>query len=122
VETSQLKIEILLRQKNIEKIIKQEEMFMANRSKEWSEDIAKKLKKKACRQQFFLSLIQDESLSLREAIQIVAKSMGNQEFSKLIDMAPSNTSRIVNPNNDIKATTLEHVLKKLGCELSVRAA
>jgi hypothetical protein len=95
---------------------------MANRSKEWSEDIAKKLKKKSYRQQFFLSLIQDEALSLREAIQIVAKSMGNIEFAKLIDMAPSNSSRVVNPSNDIKATTLEHILKKLGCELSVKAA
>jgi DNA-binding Xre family transcriptional regulator len=96
--------------------------MMANRSVEWTEDIAKKLKKKSYRQQFFLSLIEDESLSLRDAIQIVAKSMGNKEFSSLIDMAPSNTSRIVNPVNDIKATTLEHVLEKLGCQLSVKVA
>ena len=95
---------------------------MANRSKDWSEEIAKKLKKKNYRQQFFLALIEEESCSLREAIQIIAKTMGNQEFSDLIEMAPSNTSRVTNPKNDIKATTLEHILKKLGCELSVKAA
>jgi hypothetical protein len=95
---------------------------MANRSKEWSVDIAKKLKKKSYRQQFFLTLIEDECLSLREAIQVIAKSMGNKEFSLLIKMAPSNTSRVVNPKNDIKATTLEHLLSKIGCELFVRAA
>lgn len=95
---------------------------MGNRSKEWSEDIAKKLKKKNYRKQFFLTLIQEESCSLREAIQIIAKTMGNSEFSELIEMAPSNTSRVVNPKNDIKTTTLEHILNKLGCELSVRVA
>lgn len=95
---------------------------MANRSKEWSENISKKLMKKSYRRDFFLSLIEDGSVSIREAIQVVAKTMGNQEFSKLIEMAPSNTSRIVNPNNDVKTTTLEHILKKMGCELSVRAA
>jgi hypothetical protein len=95
---------------------------MANRSSEWSEDIAKKLKKKSYRQEFFVSLIEDDCLTIREAIKVIAKTMGNQEFSQLIDMAPSNTSRAVNPNNDIKTTTLEKILKKIGCELSVRAA
>ena len=94
---------------------------MANRSKEWSEDIAKKLKKKSYRQEFFLSLIDDDEVSIREAIAIIAKTMGNQEFAKLIEMAPSNTSRVVNLNNDVKATTLEHILKKIGCELTAKA-
>ena len=95
---------------------------MANRSQEWSEDIAKKLKKKSYRQEFFLSLIEDDYLTIREAIKVIAKTMGNQEFSQLIGMAPSNTSRITNPSHDIKTTTLERILKKIGCELSVRAA
>jgi DNA-binding Xre family transcriptional regulator len=95
---------------------------MANRTKEWSEEVSKKLKRKSYRQEFFLSLVEDEMVSIREAIYIIAKTMGNQEFAKLIDMAPSNTSRITNPKNDIKTKTLEHILKKIGCELSVRAA
>jgi len=95
---------------------------MTNRSKEWSEDISKKLKRKSYRQEFFLTLVEDEEISIREAIYVIAKTMGNQEFAKLIEMAPSNTSRVTNPSNDIKATTLEHILKKIGCELSVRVA
>ncbi|MCB9063457.1 MAG: hypothetical protein H6622_18175 [Halobacteriovoraceae bacterium] len=95
---------------------------MANRTQEWSEDVAKKLKKKSYRQEFFLTLVEDEGLSIREAVYLIAKSMGNKEFSQLIDMAPSNTSRVINPNNDIKTTTLEFILKKIGCELTVKVA
>lgn len=95
---------------------------MANRSKEWNEDIAKKLKKQSYRQDFFLSLMEDGSLTLREAIQVLAKSMGNQEFAKLIEMVPSNTSRMVNTNHDIKFSTIEHILKKISPKLTVIAA
>ena len=95
---------------------------MANRSKEWSHDLANKLKKKSFRQDFFLTLIDEENLSVREAIYVMAKTMGNQEFAKLIGMAPSNTTRVVNPKHDIRSTTLEHILSNLGLELSVKVA
>jgi DNA-binding Xre family transcriptional regulator len=95
---------------------------MANRSREYSIDLAKKLKKKSYRQEFFLALIEEEGLSVREAIYVIAKTMGNQEFSHLIGMEPSNTTRIVNPVNDIRSTTLEHILTALGLELSVKVA
>ncbi len=95
---------------------------MANRSREYSVDLAKKLKKKSYRQEFFLALIEEEGLSVREAIYVIAKTMGNQEFSHLIGMEPSNTTRIVNPLNDIRSTTLEHILTALGLELSVKVA
>jgi DNA-binding Xre family transcriptional regulator len=95
---------------------------MANRSREYSVDLAKKLKKKSYRQEFFLALIEEEGLSVREAIYVIAKTMGNQEFSHLIGMEPSNTTRIVNPVNDIRSTTLEHILTALGLELSVKVA
>lgn len=93
---------------------------MKTRSKEWSEDIAKKLNKKSYRRNFFLTLVREESCSLREAIQIIATTMGNAEFSKLIQMTPSMTSRVVNPKNDIRTKTLEQILKKFGCELSAK--
>jgi len=95
---------------------------MANRSQEWSSDLALKLKKKSFRQEFFLTLIDEEDLSVREAIYVIAKTMGNQEFAKLIGMAPSNTTRVVNPEHDIRSTTLEHILSNLGLELYVRVA
>ncbi len=95
---------------------------MANRSQEWSVDLAKKLKKKNFRQEFFLTLVDEEGLTVREAIYVIAKTMGNQEFAKLIDMAPSNTTRVVNPEHDIRSTTLEHILSALGLELSARVA
>ncbi len=95
---------------------------MSNRSREYSVDLAKKLKKKSYRQEFFLALIEEEGLSVREAIYVIAKTMGNQEFSHLIGMEPSNTTRIVNPLNDIRSTTLEHILTALGLELSVKVA
>lgn len=85
-------------------------------------DLAKKLNKKSYRQQFFIELIEEEGLSVREAIHVIAKSMGNQEFAKLIGMAPSNASRASNPDNDIKSMTLEHILNALGLEMSVRVA
>lgn len=95
---------------------------MANRSREYSVDLAKKLKKKSYRQEFFIALIEEEGLSVREAIYVIAKTMGNQEFSHLIGMEPSNTTRVVNPNHDIRSTTLEHILTALGLELSVKVA
>ncbi len=95
---------------------------MANRCKEWSEDISKKLKSRKYRKEFFLSLVNDEAMSIREAIYVICKSMGNREFASLIKMAPSNVSRIVNPDHDIKTTTLEFILKQIGCSLSVKAS
>ena len=95
---------------------------MANRSKEWSEDIAKKLKKKSYRRDFFIALVEDEGLSIRQAIQILAKTMGHREFSDLVQIVPSNASRITNPKNDIRTRTLESILKKIGCALTIKAA
>ena len=95
---------------------------MANRSREWSEDISKKLKKKSYRREFFIALVEEEGLSVREAIQVLAKTMGHQEFSELVGIVPSNASRIINPENDIRAKTLESLLKGIGCTLSVKVA
>ena len=94
---------------------------MANRSMEWSENISKKLKKKSYRKDFLITLIEDENLSVRDAIQVLVKTMGVQEFSDLVNMNPSNISRIINPNNEIRTGTLEFILGKIGCILSVKA-
>ena len=96
--------------------------MMANRSKEWSEDISKKLKRKSYRRDFFIALIEDEHLTVRDAMQVLAKTMGLQEFSDLVNMKPSNISRIINPKNEIRTGTLEIILRKIGCVLSVKAA
>ncbi len=94
---------------------------MANRSKEWSEDIAKKLRKKSYRRDFFIALVEDEGLSIRQAIQILAKTMGHREFSDLVQIAPPNASRVTNPKNDVRAKTLESILKKIGLALTIKA-
>ena len=93
---------------------------MANRAKTWDENISKRLKNKSYRQKFFISLIEEEGLNIREAIYTLSKTMGNQEFAKLIKMAPSNTSRVTNPKNAIKDSTLTQIIKRIGCELTVK--
>ena len=95
---------------------------MARRSKKWDIDISKKLKKKSYRQEFFMNLIEEEGLSLREAIYVLAQTMGNKEFASLVDMPPSNASRSANPKNDVKWSTIEYILQKIGCELYAKAA
>jgi hypothetical protein len=95
---------------------------VARRTKNWNPGIAKKLQSKAYRQEFFLTLVEEEGLDLREAIFVFAQSMGNQEFAKLVDMPASNASRAANPKNDVKWTTVEHILSKIGVNLSAKVA
>lgn len=94
---------------------------MANRSKEWNEDIASKLKKKSYRKEFFLGLIEEEQLDIREAIYVLAKSMGNQEFAEMIGVPPSNASRMANPKNTLKWETIQTILECLDCKLTAKA-
>jgi len=95
---------------------------MARRTKSWNPDLAKKLQIKAYRQEFFLTLVDEEGLDLRDAIFVFAQSMGNQEFAKLVGMPASNASRAANPKNDVKWTTIEHILSKIGVNISAKVA
>jgi hypothetical protein len=95
---------------------------MGRRTETWNHDLSKKLQSKSYRREFFLILIEEEKLSVREAIYTFARSMGNQEFAKLIGMSPSNASRSANPQNDVKWTTIEQILAKIGVNISAKAA
>lgn len=95
---------------------------MARRTETWNPDLSKKLQSNRYRREFFLILIEEEKLSLREAIYTFARSMGNLEFAKLIEMSPSNASRSANPENDVKWTTIEQILHKIGVNISAKAA
>lgn len=89
---------------------------MAKRTENWNPDISKKLQKKTYRQQFFLTLIEKENLKLREAIYVFARTMGTQEFAKLIGLPASKLK------NDIKWSTLALILRKIGVKLSAKVA
>lgn len=63
-------------------------------TEKWNPDLSKKLQSKSYRRMFFLILI---------------------------EMSPSNASRSANPENDVKWSTVEHILSKIGVNLSAKA-
>lgn len=88
------------------------------RSSYWREELSDEFEDLKFRRQYFLNLIHDEDLSVREALTRVVKAMGIKEFANLIDMPASNVSRVL-ASDDFKLSTLEKFLAAFGLELSV---
>ena len=88
------------------------------RAVNWDEFMAPYFKKKSFRKTYLVNLIEEDGLSIEDALIESIKAMGIKEFAKLVDMAPSNVSRIIH-GKDMMLSTFKRFLKAF--DLSLRS-
>lgn len=87
---------------------------MANRSKNWQEDLSKELlKSKKRRHLFFLGLREEYDNDL-DVLRAISKIMGLKELSKLCGIPSSNLSKYLGPGKDLKISTIHKLLSPFG--------
>lgn len=90
------------------------------RTRDWNEDLAKKLKDKEYAREFVLACL-EEGLAIQQALSKVVRAYGVKEYARKIKMAPSNLVRALNSETKSLTTkTLNQILKPLGLELTLR--
>lgn len=93
---------------------------MAKRSKNWDENLSKKLRNQEFAKHFLLSLITDEKLPLKQALRETIQAYGISEFAELCGVAQPNISRALEDDANPTLTTLEKLLAPFSLSLSVR--
>ena len=93
---------------------------MARRSKSWDENLSKKLQDPDFAKYFFLSLIEDEELSLKDALRELVQSYGISEYASLCGIAQPNLSRALDPSSNPTLTTIEKILSPLSLSLAAK--
>ena len=89
------------------------------RSSYWREELADEFENIGFRREYFLSLIEEEQLDVKEALKRAVKAMGVKEFAAVVEMPPSNVSRTLS-SHDYKLRTLEKFIAAFGLSLSVQ--
>ena len=93
---------------------------MARRSKNWDENLSGKLRDREFAKHYLLSLIQDQGLTLREALRETILAYGVSEFSKICGLAQPNISRALDEGSNPTLSTLEKLLAPFSLSLGAR--
>ena len=88
------------------------------RSRDWNEGLAQDLRDPAFARGF-LQATMDEEIPLQEALAKVIRAHGVQEFAALVDMAPSNLQRAINPRHNPTLDTINRLLAPFKLRLSL---
>ena len=83
---------------------------MANRYRNWQEDLSAELIKSKKRRKLFFKALQEDSSDDLEALRIVVKVIGLKEFSVLCGIKASNISNYLKEGKDLKISTLKKLL------------
>ena len=81
-------------------------------------DLASQFSDPDFRREYLLCLIEEESMTVVDALRQSIKSMGIKEFSELVNMPASNISRVLSAQG-YKLSTVEKMLAAFGTYLSV---
>ena len=92
---------------------------MPRRSKNWDEALALKLKNPEFAKHYLLALVNDEKLTLKEALRDVIQSYGISEFAEVCGIAQPNLSRALEEGSNPTLSTLEKLLEPFSLSLSV---
>ena len=91
---------------------------MSRRSKNWDENLAKKLQDREFAKHYLLALVNDERLSLKDALKEVIQSYGISEFAKVCGIVQPNISRALEEGSNPTLMTLEKLLKPFSLSIS----
>src|SRR5438876_7147762 len=92
---------------------------MARRSKDWNEGLAKDLRNPDFARGFLIHAIDDEGISVQQALGKVIRLMGVHEFAARIGMAAPNLLRSINPRHNPTLETLNRLLLPFGLRLTL---
>ena len=92
---------------------------MARRSKDWNEGLAKDVRSPDFARHFLIRAIDDERISVQQALGKVIRLMGVHEFAARIGMAAPNVLRSINPKHNPTMETLNRLLLPFGMRLTL---
>lgn len=85
------------------------------RTKSFNEELSARLHRPGYAREFLLGLMEGpDGFSSEEALRKMIEVMGVKEFSKLTKVAPSNLVAFVKRRRNLKAETLDQLLKPFG--------
>jgi DNA-binding phage protein len=93
---------------------------MAKRSKNWDESLSKRLRDKEFAKNFLLALMEDEGLTLKEALRETIQCYGVSEFSELCGVAQPNITRVLDERSNPTLTTIEKLLEPFSLSVGAK--
>ena len=85
----------------------------------WDSVLANELNDPEFAKDFILSCIEDEGLSIQQALSQIIRTIGIKEFSEKTNIPSSNLIRLLRDSYNPTISTLNKVLKPFGLSLSV---
>ncbi len=92
---------------------------MARRSEDWNVDLAKRLRNRAFARAFLLAAIEEEGLTVQQALAKVVRAIGITEFAAQVHMARPNVQRAIHPRHNPTQETLNRLLAPFRLRLSL---
>ncbi len=91
---------------------------MPKRTKDWNEDLSKRLQYPKYAKAFVLACIED-GMSLQDTLSKFESSYGIVEYAKIIDMPRPNLMRATRKNSNPTLTTIRKILAPLNLDITL---
>ncbi len=87
---------------------------MANRYTDWQKGLSTELIKSKKRRKLFFESLQEEYKNDLDALRVIVKVIGLNEYSNLCNIKSSNISNYLKENKDLKISTIQKLLSPFG--------
>lgn len=78
------------------------------------------VKSRAARQRFLLSLVEDHGVTPEDALKEAILTMGQKEFSKIVDMSAGRIGDYIQGRRKLKFETIDTLLKSFGVRAEIK--
>lgn len=89
------------------------------RSDTYDQNFSRRMKNKKFAQEYILSLIEDEPMTVEEALRFTIQRMGTSDFALFVGDIVQSVDKFIKGNRKLKPETLDRYLRPFGLKIKI---